>query len=106
MEAIKPILRGAVWEKLDREGMDRKFKKLPDVWDMTAVAQSRIKVSEADTKESVRYLWKLAEELGMEPVDANPGEIFLRKVPSAKQLCAFIDKSELEGFRVVSCVRI
>ncbi|EDY85074.1 hypothetical protein VDG1235_4708 [Verrucomicrobiia bacterium DG1235] len=106
MVAIKSNLSGVSFGHLEREGMVRKIERMVDVWDMTAVAQCRIKVSEADTKERVRYLWEIVERIGMEPVDANPGEIFLRKVPSARQLCALIDKSEPEGFRIVSCVRL
>lgn len=84
VEAIKSNFNEVRLGDLDREGMDRKIARMVDVWDMTAVARCRIKASGADTKERVRYLWEIGEGIGMEPVDANPGEIFLRKIPSVK----------------------
>jgi len=104
--AIESKFCGVSFGYVKREGMVREIEQMVDVWDMAAVVQCRIKVCKADTKERTRCLWKIAEGIGMEPVDVNPGEILLSKVPSARQLCALIDKSEREGILVVSCVRI
>lgn len=76
------------------------------VMDTAVYARYRVKISKADTQERVKFLWELADRLKMEPVDAEFGELYLKDAPTAKQLCAFMDLSEREGFAVESCVRI
>lgn len=76
------------------------------ITDTAISAKYRVRVRAAESQERMCFLWELAERLKMEPVDAEYGEVFLRKAPSAKQLCAFIELSEPEGYEVVSCVRL